>query len=212
MKKARAHVAFGLFALGLAWALPTRAEILVKTPRLELKSISRNEVNAALDIMFDPRLRSLFFAHDGDTSWAELRQEQSVTLRTSPKDFDKKYMLDYRLGIFFEGRLVGVISAESKDETWPPYDTIDLEVNRARDLWYALSYVIHPDYWGRAFAGEALVAFQRFLDSHPIYKVTGFYAKTLPENTASQRVLQKCEFHSLGAHDQYKHFARRLRN
>lgn len=198
-----------IFLFGLASALTLRAEIAIHTARLTLKTISRHEVNAALDILFDRRVRSSYFGISDEISWPELRRDQGTRLKTSPKELNQTYMLDYRLGIYFEGHIIGVITAEAQDESWPPFDTIDLKVNRARDLWYALSYAIHPDYWGRAFAGEALVAFQDFLDSHPIYKVTGFYAKTYADNRASQRVLAKCEFRSLRAHDQHKHYVRR---
>jgi [ribosomal protein S5]-alanine N-acetyltransferase len=57
----------------------------------------------------------------------------------------------------------------------------------------AIGFILHPDYWGRGFAREALTAvIERVFDRFPIAAIT---ADVDPRNNASMTTLQRLGFH-----------------
>lgn len=187
-----------------------QGEIKISTRRLELKPIPLSGIPEALQIMFLPEIRERYFSPNHDLTWQELRSTQKHRLVNATTEFNADFVLDYHFGIYFEGKLIGAIFAEVKDEFWPPLDTLNLEVRRGLDNWYALSFFIAPQFQARGFASEALRGVVAFLSRHPEHAITGFYALTLDDNLASQKVLTQCEFSAVEAPDQYRHFALRI--
>jgi hypothetical protein len=59
--------------------------------------------------------------------------------------------------------------------------------------WNSLFYMLHPSHWNQGYCTEALKAFLRELWKHSPKRLT-LSAAVIEGNTASQRVLEKCEF------------------
>jgi RimJ/RimL family protein N-acetyltransferase len=59
-----------------------------------------------------------------------------------------------------------------------------------------IGFILHPDYWGRGFAGEALaLVLQRAFDVHGLPKVE---ADVDPRNVSSLKLLNRLGFHETG--------------
>ena len=59
-----------------------------------------------------------------------------------------------------------------------------------------IGFILHPDYWGRGFAGEALaLVLQRAFDVHGLPKVA---ADVDPRNVSSLKLLSRLGFHETG--------------
>ena len=59
-----------------------------------------------------------------------------------------------------------------------------------------IGFILHPDYWGRGFAGEALaLVLQRAFDVHGLPKVE---ADVDPRNVSSLKLLSRLGFHETG--------------
>lgn len=89
----------------------------------------------------------------------------------------------YRAGRFFDfaivwqetGRMIGTVGFVSFDET-----------NAAAEV----GYVLHPDFWGKGIASEALSRLIAFgFEELALHRIEAVY---MPENAASRRVMEKC--------------------
>lgn len=65
------------------------------------------------------------------------------------------------------------------------FTSFDLESNSAE-----IGYVLHPDYWGKGLAKEAVLRLMGF--GFAELRLHRIFAKIMTENTASRRVAEKC--------------------
>ncbi len=73
------------------------------------------------------------------------------------------------------------------------FTSFDLDNNAAE-----VGYVLHPDFWGRGLAVEALTRLMQFGFSE--LRLHRLVARIIDENTASKRVAEKCGFRHESTH------------
>ncbi len=143
-------------------------------------------------------LRKMLVSDYRDMYDYSVRPETSKYLLWSPHEsprFSKKYLAyvqgEYREGRFYDfaledqktGKMIGTCG----------FTSFDLENNAAE-----VGYVLHPDYWGKGLAPEALKRLMRFGFSE--LRLHRLVARIMEENTASKRVAEKCGFRQESIH------------
>ncbi len=143
-------------------------------------------------------LRKLRVSDHKDMFEYSARPETSRYLLWSPHEtsrFTKKYLSyiqgQYRDENFYDfaledkesGKMIGTCG----------FTSFDIENNAAE-----VGYVLHPDFWHKGLAPEALKRLMRFGFSE--LRLHRLVAKIIEENTASRRVAEKCGFRQESTH------------
>lgn len=126
------------------------------------------------------------------------RPETSRYLLWTPHDspkFSKRYLSylqgQYRDENFYDFALED--KATKKMIGTCGFTSFDLENNAAE-----VGYVLHPDFWGKGLAAEALQRLMRF--GFTELRLHRLVAKIIDENEASKRVAEKCGFRHESTH------------
>ena len=126
------------------------------------------------------------------------RPETSRYLLWTPHDspkFSKRYLSylqgQYRDENFYDFALED--KATKKMIGTCGFTSFDLENNAAE-----VGYVLHPEYWGKGLAAEALKRLMRF--GFTELRLHRLIAKIIDENEASKRVAEKCGFRHEATH------------
>lgn len=126
------------------------------------------------------------------------RPETSRYLLWSPHDspkFSKRY-LTYLQGQYRDENFYDFALEDNKTKKMIGtcgFTSFDLENNAAE-----VGYVLHPDFWGKGIAVEALSELMRF--GFTELRLHRLVAKIIDENTASKRVAEKCGFRHEATH------------
>jgi len=139
----------------------------IKTERLILSHYSEKDIPALVEMFRNPQITKYFMVPDYKT------EEEYIDLAKKILGFsqvnDTKH-LEY--GIFLDENLIGFLNDCGFDEE-------EIEVG----------YVIHPNYWGKGYATEALCAIIEECKEMGFKAVTAGYFE---ENIPSKKVMLKC--------------------
>ena len=137
----------------------------IATPRLTLRPMADTDADAVIGILLHPQVTATYMIPDLPT-----REEQMALFeRFKTLTHDESRFV---YGIDLGGRIIGFLN----------------DVERKEDF-IEMGYVIHPDYWNRGYAAEALGAVVELLFAHGFAAVR---AGAFEENPASLRVMEKC--------------------
>lgn len=139
---------------------------MIKTERLIIKSYSETDRADMLALLTEPKIKETYMIPDFQSDEdADNMFEKLLRWSHSAEHFEK--------GIYFENRLIGFIN--------------DVEIDGKNSI--ELGYVIHPNFWNRGFAAEALSVAIKILFACGFRAVC---AAAFVENPASIRVMEKC--------------------
>lgn len=141
----------------------------VTTPRLTLRPFEKKDEAAAAQILCNDRVKQTYMLPDLDEAGAKKLFEHFVKLSRQEDRFVRAVCL--------EGALIGWLN-----DTEISGDSMEL------------GWVIHPDFWNRGYATEAVRAAIEALHREGFGCV---YAGAFAENPASIRVMQKAGMHLL---------------
>jgi len=147
----------------------------IKTQRLELRAIREIDRDNLIAIFTDDTVKQTYMVPDLESREASDRLFERIS-KLSERD-DR-----YVYGIFYRDVLIGLVN--------------DVEISEGT---IELGYALHPNYYNRGFATEALSAVISYLFEIGFEKVI---AGAFEENLASQRVMQKCGMHPISKTDQ----------
>ncbi len=126
------------------------------------------------------------------------RPETSRFLLWSPHEtlsFSKRY-LSYLQGQYRSGNFYDFALEEIENGTMIGtcgFTSFDMDQNCAE-----VGYVLHPDYWGRGLAPEALKRLMEF--GFTELRLHRMVARIIEENAGSRRVAEKCGFRHEATH------------
>ena len=144
------------------------------TPRLTLRALAPEDVEQALAIFYSDKVKSTYMLPDFPS------RDAAVKL------FDRLLALSHGgehlvFGIYLENVLIGFLN--------------DTEVDGGT---VEVGYALHPDYWNRGYATEALTAVIEDLFRLGFVTVCAGYFE---ENPASGRVMEKSGMHRIARTD-----------
>lgn len=135
----------------------------IKTARLSLHKLGKADEAAACEILRSERVKPTYMLPDLDEKGAKKLFARFLQISKSEERL--------LLGVYLEGTLIGWLN-----DTEVCGDTVEL------------GWVIHPDFWGRGYATEAVRAALGALHEEGFRVVC---AGAFEENKASIRVMQK---------------------
>ena len=137
---------------------------MIRTNRLVLKSLTENDVEAALDLLTNDIIKKTYMLPD----FAQRSDALPLFRRIMTISQDSTRFLR---GIYLNGYLIGYMNEVEKDDTF-----------------IELGYILHPDYHNQGYMSEALAA------AFPSVFSMGFkqvICGAFEDNKASLRVMQK---------------------
>ena len=149
----------------------------IVTTRLSLHVLRRADEAAVCEILQSERVKPTYMLPDLDEQGAKKLFARFLQISASGERL--------LLGVYLEETLIGWLN-----DTEVCDDTLEL------------GWVIHPDFWGRGYATEAVRAAIRALHEEGFRVV---YAGAFAENKASIRVMQKCGMHLLEKTEQLEY-------
>ena len=138
--------------------------IKITTPHLTLATMRECDFESLIAIMKNDEVGKTYMVPDLPTHEAEMKL---FTRIRELSESDDRYVF----GIFLEDKLIGLLN--------------DTEINGKT---IEVGYAIHPDYWGKGYATEALTAVIPYLFSVGFEEVI---AGAFECNPASLRVMEK---------------------
>lgn len=140
---------------------------MVRSERLVLKPYSVDDRDKLVELFTNEEIVETFMVPDFEKMEQYYELADKVIAFSSPCD---KEHLEY--GIYLDNALIGTINDCGFDD-----ETIEI------------GYLIHPDYWGKGYATEALsTIITQIADMGFSRIVAGYFEK----NVASRRVMEKC--------------------
>lgn len=153
----------------------------IKTKRLELKPISRDSLNALVELLTDDVVKQTYMVPDFPNRWeAEKLAQRLITL----SEQEGRYVA----GIYYRDSLIGILN-----ETESTDDRIEV------------GYAILPRYHHQGFCTEALQGAIGYFFAQGINEVL---AGAFAENTASIRVMIKSGMTKLDRRDEIEYRGR----
>ena len=151
--------------------------ILAETPRLLLRPMQADDFDFTFRMQSDPI--SMRFIRPPATDPAEVHERMAMWAKYSA-----------------ENPGLGAFAAISKESGQPVGNCIvrHLDWQPGNDL--EIGYGLLPEHWGRGLATEIAQAISDYALTR--FEVPRVLAVTDPDNTASQRVLEKCGFRHIG--------------
>lgn len=150
----------------------------IQTKRLEIRPYEDRDMEAAVELLKNKTVTKTFLVPD----YPAEEDYQKLFYKLQKDSLDGAH---YAGGIYFENRLVGLL--------------LDVE-NDGRSV--ELGYALHPDYYNRGFATEAVNGTVRHLFAKGFSEVL---AGAFRENAASIRVMQKCGMQKLDRTDEIEY-------
>ena len=147
---------------------------MIQTERLILKPVTEADQDAALDLLTNDLVKKTYMLPDFE------RREDSIPLFRRLVDLSNG-TTRYLRGIYLQDHLIGYLNEVEKEEK-------SMEVG----------YLIHPDYHGKGYMTEALVAFIEDLFSLGLEEVI---AGAFEGNAASERVMIKSGMKKMDRYD-----------
>lgn len=158
------------------WIMPP--EIIIEADRLLFMPFAAGDLGLFRDLHSDPEVQR-FMSPDGLAMPEEIAREQFARqIETQARYGFSKWKLCLK-----DGRFIGRAGLSPFERT-----------NEVE-----LGYVLKQDMWGHGFATEAAAAVARWAFTN--LQIDHVIAFTHPQNTASQRVLQKVGMSDLGPRD-----------
>lgn len=159
---------------------------ILETPRLFLRKVVKSDYKDMFDYARDPEVsRYLLW-------WPHPTEEYT-------KSYTASLQKQYRMGEFFDFGIC--LKGEESLNTRPSLDKRRFPPARLigtcgftsfdfQSKCGEVGYVLHPDFWGRGIAAEAVGEIIRF--GFTKLGLNRIEAKYMPENSRSRRVLEKC--------------------
>ena len=151
---------------------------MIRTKRLTIKAITEADQEAALDLLTNNVVNKTYMLPDFE------KREDALPLFRRLMDLSNG-TTRYLRGIYLQDHMIGYLNEVEKEGK-------SMEVG----------YLIHPDYHGKGYMTEALVAFIQDLFSLGIEDVI---AGAFEENPASLRVMQKAGMTLLDRSDELEY-------
>lgn len=143
-------------------------------------------------IQLVPFGKSHFEAQVGVLSRPETQAYTDVPSNPSPKDLMGVCVMLAKQNATGTGRVWAIVPAGGQT----PVGTVRLTNLDGQSLTGTLGFEVHPDFWGKGLATEAVKAVTGF--AHQRMGVERIEAWTMPGNTASERVLVKAGYQHEG--------------
>ena len=147
---------------------------MIQTKRLILKPITEADQEAALDLLTNDLVKKTYMLPDFE------KREDAIPLFRRLVDLSNG-TIRYLRGIYIQDHLIGYLNEVEKEEK-------SMEVG----------YLIHPDYHGKGYMTEALIAFIEDLFSLGLDEVI---AGAFEGNAASERVMIKSGMKKMDRYD-----------
>jgi ribosomal-protein-alanine N-acetyltransferase len=146
---------------------PPEADVEIRTPRLRLRRARPEDLEAMHAILSDPRAMR-YWSSLPHTDLEQSRKWLDEMIASPPEESDD-----------FIVELDGVAIGKAGCWRLP-----------------AVGYILHPDYWGRGFATEALTAAIAHVFAN--FPLAALIADVDPRNAASLAVLARLNFKEIG--------------
>jgi len=162
---------------------------VLKTKRLTLREITREDTERLYQYYSDPSVTEFFMA----------------PIRSLEK---AKETINSFIGAFYEQR--GLVWGLSETPTSPLIGTAGYESVSAYDSRVEIGYDLAKEYWGQGFMKEALYEVLRY--SYEILEINRIEAYILKENTRSIQTLKRLHFSCEGVLRQHRLFCGQFRD
>lgn len=148
----------------------------LQTPRLALRELVKSDIPSLYSIWSDPQVAEF----DDYEPYSDIQQAELVYHRLEVA-FQEQQQIPWAIQLEKQPRLIGTISLKGIDDGF----------SKA-----TVSFDLAQHFWGKGFGTEALGAVVEYASNHLAVEFLEAYVH--PKNTASQRVLEKNNFHFQG--------------
>jgi len=142
--------------------------MFIQTQRLILKEITENDFSSLYDLLTNEKVKKTYLVPDFKTD----------------EDFLKTFRHLHNLSKTPDSRTAGVFLNETLIGLFHEVETNGTSIE--------VGYAIHPNFWNKGYATEALQAGIRYFFEHGFSEV---YAGAFKTNPASLRVMEKAGMH-----------------